>query len=180
MGGSVATLLLANAETILAAFGRDLTFTGRTELWAAVFNKIWERPWLGYGYTGFWQGWAGASGEVWSAVGWEAPSSHNGLLDLWLDLGLLGLSAFILSFIATCLRSVTWVRLTKTAEGMWPLAYLTFLFLANITDSSLFKQNFLWLMYVVITMSTHNRSINLVESNVSYQQKVKGGARYEG
>ncbi len=153
VSGTVALLFLGNAETILGAMGRDITLTGRTELWSAVFDKIWQRPWLGYGYRGFWRGWEGESADVWSVVKWAAPNSHNGLLDLWLDLGLLGLSAFVISFIAVCLRAVIWVRLTKTVEGLWPLAYLTFLFLANITESSLFTQSYLWLMYVVITLS---------------------------
>jgi O-antigen ligase len=106
-GGSVAILFLGNAEILLGAFGRDLTLTGRTELWAAVLEKIWQRPWLGYGYFGFWRGLEGASTDVLECSPMEAPHSHNGLLDLWLDLGLLGLSVFILSFIAVCLRSVT-------------------------------------------------------------------------
>ncbi len=176
-GGSVAILLLGNAEAILGALGRDLTFTGRTDLWVAVLDKIWQRPWLGYGYYGFWQVLGGESTDVLKTVHWEAPHSHNGLLDLWLDLGLLGLSVFVLTFIAVCLRSVTWVRLNKTTAGFWPLAYLTFLFLANLTESSLFRQKFLWLMYVATTLSLHNKSNNLVEGNTFFQQNIKGEPR---
>jgi O-antigen ligase len=175
VAGSVAMLLVSGAEDILGVFGRDITLTGRTDLWAAVLDKIWQRPWLGYGYGAFWRGWDGESADVWSVVRWEAPHSHNGFLDLWLDLGLLGLLAFTLSFIALCLRAVSWVRQTKTAEGLWPLAYLTFLLLANLTESSLLRQNSLWLLYVAVTLSIHNRNDNLVESKVGSQQKVKGG-----
>ncbi len=177
VGGAVAVLLVSNAEGILGVFGRDLSLTGRTDLWAIVLDKISERPWLGYGYGGFWRGWNGESADVWSVVRWEAPHSHNGFLDLWLDLGLLGLTTFALSFIALCLRAVSWLRQTKTAEGLWPLAYLTFLLLANITESSLLRQNFLWLLYIAVTLSMHNKSDNLAESNPFWQQKVKQGIR---
>lgn len=173
VGAGVAILLISNAEAILGAFGRDLTFTGRTELWAVVLHKIWERPWLGYGYGGFWRGWEGESAQVLRIVRWEAPHSHNGFLDLWLDLGLLGLSAFALSFLAVCLRAVTCLRLTKTSEGLLPLAYLTFLLLANLTESSLLRQNSLWILYVVVTFSTHKMTVNKMKSNVFGGQKKK-------
>jgi O-antigen ligase len=163
VGGGAATLLITNADTILHAFGRDSTLTGRTELWAAVLDKIWEHPWLGYGYAGFWRGLNGGSGDVWSIVGWEAPHSHNGFLDLTLDLGLLGLSTFALSVIVVCLRAVTWIRLTKTAENLWPMVYLAFFLLANLTESSLFRQKPMWLLYVAITFSIHIRRSNFVD-----------------
>lgn len=176
VAGSVATLFLGNAETILGSLGRDTTLTGRTTIWPAVLDKIWERPWLGYGYDTFWQGWEGESADVWSAEPIQVPHAHNGFLDLGLDVGLLGLSVFALSFITSWLRAVAWVRLTKNAEGLWPLGYLTFMILSNICESSLMRENTFWLLYVAITLSMHNRAENLAEPNASWQQKVKGGA----
>ena len=172
VGGSVAVLLLSNAEFILGAFGQDLTLTGRTDLWAAVLGKIGERPWLGYGYGGFWRSLEGESAEVLSIVRWAAPHSHNGFLDLWLDLGLLGLLAFALSFLAVCWRSVLCLRITKTSEGLLPLAYLTFLLLANLTESSLLRQNSLWILFTVVTFSTHNINIDRTKSLEINAQKL--------
>ena len=158
LAGGVGTLLVANAETILAALGRDATLTGRTGIWSAVLDKIWERPWLGYGYQVFWQGWYGESADVWSSLRFDPPHAHDGFLDLWLDLGLLGLSVFALSFIAGYLRAVAWVRLTKNLEGLWPLVYLTFMLLINITESSLMRENALWVLYVAVTLSMYNKT----------------------
>ncbi len=173
LGGSIATLLVSNAEGILGAFGRDVTLTGRTPLWGAVIEKIEARPWLGYGYAGFWRGFDGESGDVWRVIGWHAPHSHNGYLDLGLDLGLVGLSAFALSFLAACLQAVRWVRLTKTTAGLWPLAYLTFLLLANLTESSFFRQNTFWILYVAVTISLQNEVKNMVISNALGQSNFK-------
>jgi len=175
VGGGVVTLLLANAETVLGAFGRDITFTGRTGIWSAVLDKIWERPWLGYGYNVFWRGWEGESADIWRTT-IHIGHAHDGFLDLWLDLGLLGLSVFALSFITGCLRAVAWIRLTKNAEDLWPLAYLTFMILANITESSLMREDGLWLLYVAVTLSMHNRAENLAETNTFWWQKLNLGA----
>lgn len=172
IGGGVAMLLVDTAEDILAVFGRDFTLTGRTDLWMAVLEKIGQRPWLGYGYGGFWLGLNGESIDVWHEVKWQPPHAHNGFLDLWLDLGLLGLFIFAFSFVAVCIRSVAWLRQHRTADGLFPLAYLTFLFLANLTESSLLRQNFLWILYVSITLSTY-KSCFATDAKAFLQQKVK-------
>jgi len=172
VGGSVAVLLASNAEAILGVFGRDLTLTGRTDLWVAVLDKIGERPWLGYGYGGFWRSWEGESAQVLSTVRWAAPHSHNGFLDLWLDLGLLGLLTFALGFLAVCWRSVICLRLIGTSEGLLPIAYLTFLLLANLTESSLLRQNSLWILFTVITFSTHKVQIEWKKSQEFNVQKL--------
>ncbi len=174
-GGAFATLFFGNAETILGALGRDITLTGRTDVWAAVIGKIGERPWLGYGYNAFWLGVAGESEDIWTELHWEVPHSHNGFLDLWLDLGLLGAATFALSFILAYLRAIAWIRLTKTAAGLWPLAYLTFLFLANLTESSLLRQKPLWILYIAVTISVNNWSNSLGKSNATEQQFAESG-----
>jgi O-antigen ligase len=151
----LALLFLSDLETSLSLIGRDATLTGRTELWSLVLAKIWERPWLGYGYSGFWQGPTSEAGQyVWSAIGWDAPHAHNGLLDLWIDLGLLGLIIYVLIFSLNFIQAINWVRATKTAENYFPLVYLVFIFLANLTESNLLVQNdIIWILYVMISSS---------------------------
>ena len=173
VGGATATLFLGDAETILGAFGRDLTLTGRTDIWTAVLDKIWERPWLGYGYNAFWLGWGSESEEIWRALNWEVPHAHNGFLDLWLELGLLGIVTFVLGFVGLYVRAITWVRLTKTAEALWPLAYLAFLFLANLTESSLLRQKFFWILYMAVAFSMNSKSNNLSKIKFSLQANNK-------
>ncbi|HAG79985.1 MAG TPA: hypothetical protein DCL61_02180 [Cyanobacteria bacterium UBA12227] len=155
VGGSLAIVLVSNAESILGAMGKDLTFTGRVPLWAAVIDKISEHPWLGYGYDAFWLGLDGESAQIWRMLGWAVPHAHNGFIDLCVDLGLIGLSVFVVSYFATYIRAIAEIRKTKTGEGLLPLIYLTFFVLANLTESTI-RQNFFWVMYVVITLSTHN------------------------
>lgn len=161
VSGGVAILLIGNLEKILGSMGRDLTLTGRTVLWAAVLGKIWQRPWLGYGYVAFWRGREGESADVWTATAWTPGHSHNGFLDLSLDLGLLGLLAFLLSWLTTYLRAVTWVRLTKTAEWLWTPMYLTFLVLCNLTESAILVPNAIfWVLYVAVTLSISGDNLN--------------------
>ena len=176
VGGGVIVFLVNNAESILLSFGRDPTFTGRTPLWEAVFDKIWEHPWLGYGLGGFWRGMEGESADISILLNWEVPHSHNGFLDLWLDLGLIGLLAFVFSFLSVLIRAISWIHETKTAEGLWPLAYLTFLLMANLTESSIMRQSIIIIIYVVVTLSMYPNRNEPDESQTLVCQKSRRGA----
>ncbi len=146
--------MIANAETLLGAIGKDATLTGRADLWPLVLNAIWQRPWLGYGFGGYWGGWESESSALWYAAEWKPPNSHNGLLDLWLNLGILGIAIFGLGFLTSVLRGIVWVRLNRGSEGFWPMLYLTYFVLANLAESSLMVQNDLfWVLYIAVAFS---------------------------
>lgn len=143
-----------NLNTILGSVGKDATLTGRADLWPLVWDKIWERPWLGYGFGCFWQGLNGESASVWYASGWTPPNSHNGFLDLWLDLGLLGVMIFVIGFVIVLFKSLNYIRVTKTAEGFWPAICLFYLIMINLTETSLLIQNnMFWVLYVAAEVS---------------------------
>ena len=153
---AIALIALFNVETILNAAGRDLTLSGRTRLWLAILGAIWERPWLGYGYGGFWLV-SDASEGIRQIFGDWAAHGHNGFLDLWLDLGLVGLSVFIYSFLLVCLQALVKVYQHRTAISVWTLVYLVFLLFTNITESALFnpQASLFWILYVAIALSLH-------------------------
>lgn len=153
--GSTANLLLTSSELLLQGLGKDATLTGRTELWAAALQMLWKQPVLGYGYDGFWTNSLNSPAfYVWNSITWRPLHAHNGFLNVSLEIGLLGLSVFLLGYAVIVLRAIKWVRLTKTAEGFWPLLYLTLIFMYNLTESSLLNQNsILWILYSAVSYS---------------------------
>jgi exopolysaccharide production protein ExoQ len=153
VGGFALVWYSSNADTVLAALGKDPTLTGRTSLWSSLLEMIKLRPWFGYGYEGFWQSY----GEKWSVsyTGWQASHAHNGFLELGLALGLFGLLLFALGFIAAFLRAVSLAQTTEAQQTLWPLLYLTFLMLSNVSYTTLLQQNSLWwVLYVATILST--------------------------
>ncbi len=153
--GSISTLLIDNLPVVADALGKDLTLTGRTDIWSAMFDLIWERPWLGYGFNAVWRDWdSEITAYLWRTLAWECPYGHNGFMDLFAELGIAGLSVFLLSFITTYFRGVMWLRITKCIEGTWPLMYLTFLVMYNISESTLVETNSIfWIIYVSTVFS---------------------------
>jgi O-antigen ligase len=144
-----------NSALIFAALGKDATLTGRTDLWNLVWDMIWKRPWLGYGYGAFWFGGENSvSSELWNAAGWKPPNSHNGLLDLWVNVGLLGVIIFALSFCKTLSKAFIWLRYSKISAGFWPLIFIVYMVLSNLTESALMLQNdIFWVLYVAVAYS---------------------------
>jgi len=155
--GALGTWIAGNSDTVLNLLGRDATLTGRTPLWALVWGKVVERPWLGYGYGGFWLQWNPPSGEIWRwsmwTGGWLPPNAHNGFLDLLADLGCLGLAAFLASFGANVVRSLRLIQQDGSPLDLFPLLFLYLYALSNVTETALVVHNSLpWMLYVTLTI----------------------------
>jgi O-antigen ligase len=85
---------------VLAAYGKDTTFTGRTDIWSGVLWAIGRRPLVGYGYSGVW---VSDSLEptftMMRHIGFRAFHAHNGTLDVLLQVGVVGFVLFILFYV---------------------------------------------------------------------------------
>lgn len=148
-------ILSINTEALLGSLGKDTTLTGRADMWPYIFEMIWKNPVLGYGYGAFWSGPNTPSFYIWQATGWTPPNAHNGLLDIWLQIGLLGLLIFLFGFFTITLpKALTWLRSSRTSEGFWPMLYMTYMVLANLGETTLMVQNDLfWVIYVAVAFT---------------------------
>jgi O-antigen ligase len=152
--GTITYWLLEHPGRALGAVNASTTLTGRTEIWSAVWTMIERHFWLGYGYSGFWTGLDGPSAYVWTAVGSTPPHAHNGFLDTWLDLGALGLVLVALSLATTLALAWPAMRRAKSVLQAWPLVFVVFVVLYNLTESALVARNSLfWIVYVAAAAS---------------------------
>ena len=120
VGGTIASL-----ATITSAYGKELTFSGRTFIWAASISAIREKPFLGHGVGAlFWQEPIGPeTARFWREVGFEAAHGHNGALDLALQVGLIGLAIFAVLWISVFRRG--WQALHANPQlGVWVVSVL--------------------------------------------------------
>lgn len=147
---SVTILLISNYSILLGSVNRDVTLTGRIPLWIGVSEMIAQKPWLGYGYGAFWTG-NGPSAIVWLIAGWRAPHAHNGLLDVWLQVGLLGLVPFSLSLFRNISKAVAELKRGNKLESLLPVTLLTCLLTTNLVESGLTSGNIFWALYVFLS-----------------------------
>ncbi len=142
-------LVGAQLDSVTAALGKSSTLTGRTDLWEVSIRAAAERFWFGYGYHGFWNGWLSPGGDVWSYTGWEAPNSHNGLIEAFLWLGVVGAVIVVALFLRTGVRSARTIQLRPGFESLWPLAHLMLATVYSLTESGVFGRTALYLYFVV-------------------------------
>jgi O-antigen ligase len=146
-------LAAQNIDSVTAMLGRDSTLTGRVKIWPLALSSIANRPFLGYGYEAFWYISPDAI-RINEMVGWDTPHSHNGYIDLTLSLGLLGLALYLAGCVVAMRRAVAFLRADGERESMWPLAYLSFTLLNQLSESSIFSSNsILWLLYIAAACS---------------------------
>jgi O-antigen ligase len=152
-----------NWESFVATLGKDPTLTGRVALWAMSLDWIGEKPFLGYGYDAFWSAYYGPAADIRMAVNWlGAPHAHNGFINLWLDLGLVGVILFSAVFIQTYRLALSRAYASHTTEGIWPIAFLTFMFVYSLTEISFMSRTDLfWILFVSIMFGLRREAVQI-------------------
>ena len=150
----IGVLILDNIDDILKLLGRDSSLTGRDQIWTVLIGQIQEHYILGYGYNAFWGEEGAAADHVWNRLGWKMHAAHNGFLELCLGLGLLGLGVFLALYV----KMINGSLLHAYSGNSWPLMFLVFFTLLNMTESRILEQNNLyWVLFVVIALQTKSR-----------------------
>jgi O-antigen ligase len=99
--------------------GRDSTLSGRTRLWTLAIASGGEHPLLGAGYRSFWLE-SAAGSIVMDEVSWgnqNIGNGHSAYIDLWLELGLVGLIAWGLFLWQSCGRVI---RMINVGDPLGP------------------------------------------------------------
>lgn len=173
-GGVVATAIVLwtvdHLDQILDSLGRTATLTGRIPLWGIVIKEIAERPLQGYGFSAFFTSWEGE--RVSDSVAWDVavPNAHNGFLEVWLGIGLIGLALLAIGMGRSFLFALRRARAHGEFDQSWPLILLVFIVMYNLTETSLLIGNsILWMAYVansfwlVRTVEEEKHAVELIE-----------------
>lgn len=129
--------VVAEPVDLYGVLGKDGTLTGRSQIWAAVHDAIARRPTLGYGYSAFWIPDTHAAEDVWAAIGWTAPSAHNGYLETRLDLGAAGLAALAGLAAATLALAALALGAGRGGIAAWAVIVLAVMAIYNLDESLL-------------------------------------------
>jgi exopolysaccharide production protein ExoQ len=144
-----ASVMLMAPELLVSLIGRDLTFTGRTDIWHAAETAVAARPWFGYGYGAFWLDPNGPVFYLRETVQWDVPSAHNGWLELALGVGQVGIALFALHYAVTAFRAVR--ALGSAPRGLWPAAFCAAFALYTMSESHILEaNNIFWALYVIV------------------------------
>jgi exopolysaccharide production protein ExoQ len=138
--------LTAGMDGLLSVFGRTQDLTGRRELFTLWPLFFWQRPLLGYGFNGFFNGLPGGPADYLS----ELVSDHgkyatfeSTYLEILLEFGIVGGTLFCYILIRAALNAGRFCRSNRSLYGVVPLAIITYILIGSISDSGLIQQNFI-------------------------------------
>jgi O-antigen ligase len=127
----IALFPLLYARTLVELLGRDTTFSGRTEIWDVVPGLV-RNPWVGAGYETFLVG--PRLVELQGTFGDTFQEAHNGYLEVYLNLGWIGVSLFALLVITGYQKVVAALR-RDPAVGSLGLAFFVAVLIYGMTEA---------------------------------------------
>jgi exopolysaccharide production protein ExoQ len=91
---------------LLRLLNKSSTLTGRTNIWGEVIKLASQRPVVGWGWISYWvPGLAPFDQKVFRIGGIQYLQAHDAWLDLWLQLGIVGLVVFAAFALSALVRS---------------------------------------------------------------------------
>lgn len=165
---------LANTFLVFALnlMGRDLTFTGRTNFWPIIIQKILDKPFLGYGYSGFWQTVDGSPPVIVPGGNFIPMSAHSGYLDLALQIGIIGFILVMASVLLNFSRNIKFVLIDRAGfENLYPSVIILFFLISNLAASNFLSIDYTSFYYVICIQQiaiSHRQSKAENRNNKSY------------
>lgn len=167
MIGGVGLAVLLHAP-VLDFLDRASTLSGRVEIWDAVIGLAQQRPLVGWGWISHWAPWVEPLGTLARVDGVIQLQAHNAWLDVWLQLGVLGLVIFGALVLVTIVR--TWWLATDrrklrvgtdepwSALTVLPLLLLAGLLVQSLTESRILVEGGL-LLFSILAVKTKRHEL---------------------
>jgi exopolysaccharide production protein ExoQ len=155
---ALAVLAFVARSRILELVGKSSDFTGRTTIWNEVIALAQQRPAVGWGWLGYWIVWIPPFNTLKKAGGVQPPHAHDAWLDVWLQVGFVGLIVFGALVLATVVRSwlISVDRIvtgpgqagTHSWVSLLPILMLTAQLVQSIAESRILLEGGLMLLVI--------------------------------
>ncbi|WP_082467512.1 O-antigen ligase family protein [Leifsonia sp. Leaf264] len=169
----VITLLITLNGALLKVFGKSEDLTGRFDIWNAVIGLAQQRPVAGWGWMGYWAPWVEPFDGLAVRKGVTYLQAHNAWLDVWLQVGIIGLVLFTALLASTLWRS--WFAAVDrprvgiaddqpyTARSLLPLLILAALLAQSLAESRILYEGG-WMLVVAFCIITKRAQFAPVEA----------------
>jgi O-antigen ligase len=164
-------------SAIARAVGRDPTLTGRTLIWETLL-RLNTNSIVGTGYESFWLG--PRLQTIWAQRG-IINEAHNGYLEIYLNLGLVGL-CLLCGFLIGSYRHIYRRFDAGVSLGCLGLTVWTVMLFYNLTEAA-FQNGLLWLTFLSAGLCVPDAKTRTAVERQSHRQMrdphvARGRARY--
>lgn len=166
IGGLSGDLAVIATESV----GKDITLTGRTDLWVVAIDAFTERPFLGWGFD--------YHETVFSDPRFQVGYNqyHNGFLDTLVNGGIMLLTVFMYAIWLFFKRAA---RTSRQSDSLVPFVVICLVCIAqNATEYTIFRPNnpawMLWILsYIAVAMSDISTSSSRRSSLNSPRRRIR-------
>jgi len=141
-----APLFLGGGGGAVQALGRDATFSGRRDIWAGVI-RLAPNPLIGAGFESFWSPIVRQKLSE-SVVGQDLNEAHNGYIEVYLELGWVGLTLMAFMLIHGYRRSMATFRRDPSWGGML-IAFIVSAMVYNLTEAGFRMMDPIWIFLLL-------------------------------
>ena len=157
---------------LFGLFGKDLSFSGRVDLWAAVLDTTKGKVITGWGIGGFWVNDAPHLRPLFEEFVWVPNQAHQGYIDIYNQVGIVGLGILVVMIFAY------FKRLMYLRKGqLWKWLFIGVLIL-NVQESVFFRPRHIGhFMFLFAYVALHTDLLK--EQWVIYMEKKMNEAQEE-
>ena len=160
---AVIAALMAFTPQLLSMLGKSDDLTGRLDIWRSVTELASQSPVFGWGWVSYWMPWVEPFNDLAVRKGVTYLQAHDAWLDVWLQLGVVGVVAFAALALSTLWRS--WFlavdrprrSIANTASfeasALLPLLIMAALLAQSVAESRLLVE-YGWVLLVVLAVMT--------------------------
>jgi exopolysaccharide production protein ExoQ len=168
---SISVLFFGVSPETLQSIGRNPTLTDRTLVWKSVVTLV-PNGLLGAGFESFWLGPRLMS--MWKKFRWEPNEAHNGYLEIYANLGWLGIALLALVLV-TGYRAAFRAWRSKVPTGSLSLAYFLAGLTYNFTEAAFFRlvhPVWLFFLFAIINIPAEMYKSNSVSAQLPEREGV--------
>jgi len=152
------TFIFAGRADMADALGRSSNLSGRTDIWAALIPTV-PSSIVGAGYESYWI--SPSAEKLWSSLseaGWWHPEilvteAHNGYIEVYLNLGWIGVALISLILMTSYKQAVAAIRLNPSI-GSLTLAYVIVSAVYSITEAGFRSPDPMWIFLLLASVSS--------------------------
>ncbi|MGO4691596.1 O-antigen ligase family protein [Glaciibacter sp. 2TAF33] len=178
---AVIAALALFAPWLLSLLGKSDDLTGRFDIWGAVVQLASQRSAFGWGWVSYWNPFVEPFDGLAVRKGVEYLQAHNAWLDVWLQLGVIGVVAFAALVLSTLWRSwflavdrpvsamappiepvavIERAPVTYPASTLLPLLLMAALLAQSLAESRLLIE-YGWVLLVVLAVTTKRQQATM-------------------
>lgn len=150
--GSASVAILISLVDVVAlgstALNRDPTLTGRADIWNSLLSAG-TNPLIGVGYESFWFG--EEAKHLWEVYWWHPTQAHNGYLEVYLNLGAIG----IILLLGICFATYRYGKRSLASnfyEGRLRLTFLGAILLYAATEAAFKGLHPMWFVFLLLSV----------------------------